>query len=277
MTPAAVVLGSLTIRGRPEQVSRARAFVRALAGPAAETAALLTSELVTNAVLHTSSGHGGTVTVVVSDVPDGLLVEVVDDGSPDGGPEVSGDRYAAGGHGLFLVEQLAARWGCVRDGAGTTVWFQVAAGSDPALDGQLRPLARTDNWARRPGTGRKRGALARDGFPGPSARDGYPSRAEAEIAGRQCARPSPRFSVPASWVINSFRARAGPGPRTAARFDSGPGPIQRATPPARPQAATTATLVIFVGARWWCAEARIRPRPRPRARRRRCGPGHRRR
>ena len=138
MTPAAVVLGSLTIRGRPEQVSRARAFVTALAGPAAETAALLTSELVANAVLHTSSGHdGGTVTVVVSDVPDGLLVEVVDDGSPDGGPEVSGDRYATRGHGLFLVEQLAARWGFVQDGAGTTVWFQVAAGIDPARDGQL--------------------------------------------------------------------------------------------------------------------------------------------
>ncbi len=136
MTPAAVVLGSLTIPGRPEQVSRARAFVAALAGPAAETAALLTSELVTNAVLHTGSGwDGGTVTVVVIDVPDGLLVEVVDDGSADGGPEVSADRHAAGGHGLFLVEQLAARWGFLRDGAGTTVWFQIGAGGDPARDG----------------------------------------------------------------------------------------------------------------------------------------------
>jgi anti-sigma regulatory factor (Ser/Thr protein kinase) len=116
-------------------VSRARAFVTALAGPAAETAALLTSELVTNAVLHTSSGHhGGTVTVVVIDVADGLLVEVVDDGSPDGGPEVRGDRYAAGGHGLFLVEQLAARWGFLQDGAGTTVWFQLGTEGDPALD-----------------------------------------------------------------------------------------------------------------------------------------------
>ena len=34
MTPAAAVLGSLTIPGRPEQVSRARAFVTALAGRA---------------------------------------------------------------------------------------------------------------------------------------------------------------------------------------------------------------------------------------------------
>jgi anti-sigma regulatory factor (Ser/Thr protein kinase) len=136
MMPVAVVLGSLTIPGRPEQVSRARKFVAALAGPegpAAETAGLLTSELVTNAVLHTRSGReAGRVTVVVIDLPDGLLVEVVDDGSPDGGPEVSGDRYAAGGHGLFLVEQLAARWGFLQDATGTTVWFQVGTGGDPA-------------------------------------------------------------------------------------------------------------------------------------------------
>ena len=132
MTPAAVVLGSLTVPGRPEQVSRARAFVAGLAGQtvcgagAADVAALLTSELVTNAMLHTNSGTAhGTVTVVVVDGADGLMVEVIDDGSPSRGPEVQGDRYAAHGHGLFLVEQLAARWGYLRDLAGTTVWFQL--------------------------------------------------------------------------------------------------------------------------------------------------------
>lgn len=136
MTWTGVVLGSLTIPGYPEQVSRARAYVAALAGPAAETAALLTSELVTNAVLHTGSGrYGGTVTVVVMDVPDGLLVEVIDDGSPVSGPEVSGDRSAAHGHGLFLVEQLAERWGFFQGEAGTTVWFQIGAGDGPARAG----------------------------------------------------------------------------------------------------------------------------------------------
>jgi anti-sigma regulatory factor (Ser/Thr protein kinase) len=127
MTPAATVLGTLTVPGRPEHVSRARTFVAALAGPAiGDTAALLTSELVTNAVVHTSSGRdGGTVTIVVIDVPDGLMVEVIDDGAPRGGPEVRGDRYAAEGHGLFLVEQLAADWGFLQDNAGTTVWFRI--------------------------------------------------------------------------------------------------------------------------------------------------------
>ena len=128
--PSAVVLGTITVPGRPEQVARARAFVARLAEPcgagAADTAALLTSELVTNAMLHTNSGTAdGTVTVVVVDVAGGLMVEVIDDGSPDRGPEVQGDRYASHGHGLFLVEQLAARWGYLRDAAGTTVWFQL--------------------------------------------------------------------------------------------------------------------------------------------------------
>ena len=45
---------------------------------------------------------------------------------------MSGDRYAAHGHGLFLVDQLAERWGCFQDKAGTTVWFQIGAGDDAA-------------------------------------------------------------------------------------------------------------------------------------------------
>src|SRR5579859_2654007 len=87
------ILGSATIPGRPEEVSRARAFVaRTLAAadktPAldSDAATLLTSELVANAIQHTASGApDGTVTIVVVDVPDGVLVEVIDDGS-DGTP-----------------------------------------------------------------------------------------------------------------------------------------------------------------------------------------------
>ncbi len=136
MTPTAIVLGSLTVPGRPDQVSKARTFVAVLAGPElADTATLLTSEVVTNAVLHSASARpDGTVTIVVIDAPEGLLVEVIDDGSPEDVPEVKGDRYAAQGHGLFLVEQLAAAWGYLRDAAGTTVWFRVTAGTEPGPD-----------------------------------------------------------------------------------------------------------------------------------------------
>jgi len=141
----ATVLGSLTIPGRPEQVSAARAFVaqtlsthRVRADD--DTAILLTSEIVTNAIAHTKSGvEGGTVTIVVIGIPRGVLVEVIDDGSA-GTPIVKGDLYAAEGHGLFLVQCLAAQWGYLRDQAGTTVWFHLATADEPQqIPGQAGP------------------------------------------------------------------------------------------------------------------------------------------
>ncbi len=140
----ATVLGSLTIPGRPEQVSAARAFVSKTLGAHHastdnDTATLLTSEIVTNAIAHTKSGvEGGTVTIVVIAVARGVLVEIIDDGSA-GTPIVKGDLYAAEGHGLFLVQHLAAQWGYLRDPAGTTVWFHLAAEEPQQIPDQARP------------------------------------------------------------------------------------------------------------------------------------------
>jgi len=112
----ATILGSVTIPGTPEHVSVTRAFVaRTLAAVPrvdSDAATLLTSELVTNAIQHTDSGaRAGTVTIVVIGVPEGVLVEVVDDGSADT-PVVKGSWCAAEGQGP----------------AGTTVWFHLQAG-----------------------------------------------------------------------------------------------------------------------------------------------------
>jgi anti-sigma regulatory factor (Ser/Thr protein kinase) len=140
----AMVLGSLTIPGRPEQVGLARAFVtRTLAtnqvGADDDAATLLTSELVTNAIQHTKSGvEGGTVTIVVIGVSRGVLVEILDEGSA-GSPVVKGDLYAAEGHGLFLVQHLAAQWGYLRDSAGTTVWFHLPATYEPQQSDSGQP------------------------------------------------------------------------------------------------------------------------------------------
>jgi anti-sigma regulatory factor (Ser/Thr protein kinase) len=156
----AMVLGSLTIPGRPEQVGRARAFVaRTLGmnqvGADADAATLLTSEIVTNAIQHTKSGvDGGTVTIVVIGLSRAVLVEIIDDGSA-GTPVVKGDLYAAEGHGLFLVQHLAAQWGYLRDSTGTTVWFhlpatyepqQATGQSGPAAGGAVEVLAQPDNF-----------------------------------------------------------------------------------------------------------------------------------
>lgn len=127
MMAGAAVLASLTVPGRPERVAEVRRLVRYVVGaasPIADTAALLVSELATNAVLHTASGQpGGSATVLITEIGGGVRVEVADEGSDQSAPVVLGDIYASEGHGLFLVQSLADQWGYVRDETGTTVWF----------------------------------------------------------------------------------------------------------------------------------------------------------
>lgn len=140
------VLGSLTIPGNPENVASARAFIaRALSrrpGVDSDAATLLTSELVTNAIQHTKSGRGGEVTVNVISLPDGVLVEVTDQGAP-GAPVVKSDLYAAEGHGLYLVQKLARQWGYLRGPVGTTVWFHLPGAAAPGSRAKNRLAAAT--------------------------------------------------------------------------------------------------------------------------------------
>jgi anti-sigma regulatory factor (Ser/Thr protein kinase) len=137
MMASATVIGSLTIQARPELVSAARSFVVEALGeddPAAEAAVLLASETVTNAVLHSNSRRpGGTVTITVIEFGSGVRIEVADEGSQLSIPEVKGYGCVSGGHGLFLVQNLADQWGYLRDESGTTVWFWLprARGSHP--------------------------------------------------------------------------------------------------------------------------------------------------
>ena len=140
-TPRAAVLGSVTVPGEPEEVSRVRGFIaRTLACAGlprvdSDAATLLTSELVTNAILHTDSGKpGGRVSVIIRSLPDGLLVEVIDDGSA-GTPVVKTDPLAGEGQGLYLVQQMASQWGYLRGQAGTTVWFYLASAELPQAGG----------------------------------------------------------------------------------------------------------------------------------------------
>jgi anti-sigma regulatory factor (Ser/Thr protein kinase) len=126
-----MVLGSLTIPGRPEHVREARAFAAKALGdlhPALDNIALLTSELVTNAIVHSKSHHnGGAVQVVIAESAGGVRVEVSDQGSELSAPVVRSEVFTADGHGLFLVQSIADQWGYVRDDNGTTVWFWLAS------------------------------------------------------------------------------------------------------------------------------------------------------
>ncbi|MFI7139418.1 SpoIIE family protein phosphatase [Streptomyces massasporeus] len=136
-------------------VASARSFVRdTLQGwgfaDIVDDAVVLTSELVTNAVVH--AGTSADVLCLRSD--EGARIEVADRYPereiPLQGPAINmGSPDREGGRGLQLCAALAGRWGVEYTPAHKTVWFQLdlparavgtrAAG--PALPAELLPLA----------------------------------------------------------------------------------------------------------------------------------------
>jgi anti-sigma regulatory factor (Ser/Thr protein kinase) len=131
MTAGTAIRGCLTIPGRPEQASAAREFVKTALGtghPCTFTAVLLTSELVTNSVLHSNSRlPGQSITVTVAEIPGGARVEVRDAGGASVPSPHARDDLAEHGRGLQLVRDLSARWGYRRHGNGLVTWFEISA------------------------------------------------------------------------------------------------------------------------------------------------------
>ncbi|WP_327582816.1 ATP-binding protein [Nonomuraea sp. NBC_00507] len=121
--------------GIPSQVSRARGIVTAALGrdhPLYDDVVLLTSELATNAILHTRSGAGGSFTVAVTHSDSAVRVCVSDAGS-DGPPCVCRtSTQATSGRGLPLIEAISHRWGFTREAGSTTVWFELLQARMPA-------------------------------------------------------------------------------------------------------------------------------------------------
>jgi Histidine kinase-like ATPase domain len=116
-----------TFPGRQDQVAGARAFVRRSAAccPMLDEAVLLTSELCTNALLHTASGNGGSFEVTIYRGQDSLRVEVRDDGSGTAPILRSFDELSEDGRGLELVALIASRWGQGGDEYGRSVFFEL--------------------------------------------------------------------------------------------------------------------------------------------------------
>jgi anti-sigma regulatory factor (Ser/Thr protein kinase) len=89
-----------------------------------EDARLLVTELITNALRHGALTPGDRVSVKASVDRGVVRLEVTDPGR-DGDVEMRQPGPRGGGYGLFLVEQLAKRWGVDRR-EGTTVWCELA-------------------------------------------------------------------------------------------------------------------------------------------------------
>jgi anti-sigma regulatory factor (Ser/Thr protein kinase) len=92
---------------------------------------LLVSELVTNSVRHSGIHHHDRVRMQVQVSASTLRVEVADPGQGFAPKPRDMDRSRPGGWGLYLVDQLADRWGVARDHL-NRVWFEMDRGVEAA-------------------------------------------------------------------------------------------------------------------------------------------------
>jgi anti-sigma regulatory factor (Ser/Thr protein kinase) len=96
------------------------AHLRDVPAEVVECAGLLTSELVTNAVLHA----GTPLCVTLHILPDRIRVDVAD-GNPSPPSLKDYGREAATGRGLTLFSTLASNWGVQAVEGGKIVWFEL--------------------------------------------------------------------------------------------------------------------------------------------------------
>uniref|UniRef100_UPI004040393A ATP-binding protein n=1 Tax=Streptomyces sp. TG1A-60 TaxID=3129111 RepID=UPI004040393A len=146
----------------PGAVAQARRVTRtqltgwALCEDTCDTAALVVSELVTNAIVHTAS------TQIVCELQAGadtVRIAVRDEGCAPGEPHPSPQRpEEEHGRGLLLIEALCRSWGAQPVGLGLLVWAEVpralVAGAVSPDAGTGMPAPRSDlGWgAKKPPT-----------------------------------------------------------------------------------------------------------------------------
>lgn len=152
--------------GSPAQarrLTRARLTGWSVCEDTCDTAALVVTELVTNAIVHTASRR---VVCELHDGDDLVRIAVRDEGCAPGEPHPSPRRpEEEHGRGLLLVESLCHAWGAHEHGPGLLVWAELPRQADePRGD----TGARGDlGWGARP-------------KPGPSGGSGGEDEAEAQ-------------------------------------------------------------------------------------------------
>ncbi len=118
--------GELVLSRDPASVPVARDHVRAACLAAStdadvcDSAVLLASEVVTNAVVH----GRGRVRLLVDAGHDRVVVEVADDSVASPVVRDAGEE-ATGGRGMAIVAMLADRWGIRPTDSGKVVWFEL--------------------------------------------------------------------------------------------------------------------------------------------------------
>lgn len=117
-----------SLRAGPTAPREARRAIEPLRLPLGEEAfhdaALLVTELVTNAVRHAGIRNGDPITLTVRLPKGGLLVEVRDRGRGFEPRRGHPGRLGESGWGLFLVDRIADRWGVDRSDD-ALAWFEL--------------------------------------------------------------------------------------------------------------------------------------------------------
>jgi len=99
---------------------------------------LLVSELVTNSVRHARMDEDAWIDMEVDVLPDVVRARVSDRGKGFAAPPLgkgkardrrAGDPVQISGWGLYLVEQVANRWGIEPEPDGVSVWFEIDRGA----------------------------------------------------------------------------------------------------------------------------------------------------
>ncbi|CAL9594853.1 ATP-binding protein [Streptomyces sp. Tu 3180] len=143
--------------GSPAQarrLTRARLTGWSVCEDTCDTAALIVSELVTNAIVHTASSH------IVCELHDGdglVRIAVQDEGCAPGRPRANTRQRPEEEHGrgLLLVDTLCHAWGALEHGPGLLVWADLPREADAPCD----PAEPRDDlgWGARPKPGPSRG------------------------------------------------------------------------------------------------------------------------
>ncbi|MEW2525069.1 ATP-binding protein [Streptomyces sp. NPDC047071] len=121
---------TFTLAALPSSVGRARRLTRdrlsslAVGDDACDTAALVVSELVTNAIVHTASR---TVVCEIRTEADTVRIAIRDEGCGSGVPRPTGLRGPdeEHGRGLLLVSAVSNAWGVQDSGSGLSVWAEL--------------------------------------------------------------------------------------------------------------------------------------------------------
>jgi hypothetical protein len=186
---------------RARQLTRQRLSDWGACGDTCDSAALVVSELVTNAIVHTASEN---VVCELRDDAELVRIAVRDEGCAPGEPHPSPRRpEEEHGRGLLLVEALCRAWGAQETGPGLLVWAELPRRAEAsAARGDLSCSGDRSH----PGSPEDAGSATRDIRPSDShdSPDPGPSRASGNAGPTR-----------AGSANNGPGTRPAPGDRTA--------------------------------------------------------------